>query len=63
VFAVAVATMTVRGYVLLYVMPLVDALNPNVLARHGSGIGSMTSRSLIVVRNKSWCDEKSRGVV
>jgi hypothetical protein len=38
-------------------------LCPKVLARRGSGIGSMTSRSYVVVRNKFWCDEKSRGVV
>jgi hypothetical protein len=62
-FAVAIATTTVRGYALLYVMLLVDALCPKVLARRGSGIGSMTSRSYVVVRNKFWCDEKSRGVV
>jgi hypothetical protein len=61
-FAVAIAIMTVRGYALLYVL-LVDALCPKVLARRGSGICSMASRSCVVVRNKFWCDEKSRGVV
>jgi hypothetical protein len=61
--AVAIATTSVRGYVLLYVMPLVDALCPTVLARCGSGIGSMANRSFVVVRNKSWCDGKSRVVM
>jgi hypothetical protein len=62
-FAVAIATMTVRGYALLYVMLLVDVLCRKVLARRGSGICSMASRSCVVVRNKFWCHEKSRGVV
>jgi hypothetical protein len=60
--AVAVATMTVSGYVLLYVMLSVDALCPKVLARRGSGIGSVAIRSFVVVRNKSWCEE-SRGAL
>jgi hypothetical protein len=60
--AVAIATTSVREYVLLYVIPLVDALCPTVLARCGSGIGSMASRGFVAVRNRCWCDGKSRAL-